>query len=239
MAITGEDIKDGARQAYLARPAGRTDAGVLLLPSVHGADRHAKDYAHRLAEVGLATLIWEPFPGHPPALNREGRQARLKTLDDASSLREMTFWLDHLHGALGARRTGTVGFCLGGRYALLLAARDPRLTACVPFYPTIETPPLEGQDQDVVALAAVIPCPAHMVTAGSDHITTRETFARLQQSLQRRSVPTVIEFYPEGEHGFMQTDMRPGKANATAVRFALAQTVPFLQTALATDGVAK
>ena len=51
----------GERVGYLARPDRRA-AGVLLLPSVHGVDPSTKAYAQALAEAGLATLIWEPFP---------------------------------------------------------------------------------------------------------------------------------------------------------------------------------
>jgi carboxymethylenebutenolidase len=88
--IRTETITRGERVACLARP---TDArgGVLLLPSVHGVGQYATAYAHALAEAGLATLIWEPFPGQPPAETREQRAARLKPLTDAGSLKEMTW----------------------------------------------------------------------------------------------------------------------------------------------------
>ena len=33
-----------------------------------------------------------------------------------------------------------MGFCLGGRYAVLLAGKDKRLAACVPYYPSIRVP---------------------------------------------------------------------------------------------------
>ena len=61
---------------------------------MHGVDQYTKAYAHALAEAGLATVIWEPFPGQPPAETREQRAARLAPLTDATSLREMTWWLD-------------------------------------------------------------------------------------------------------------------------------------------------
>ena len=53
---------------------------------MHGVDQYAKAYAQALAEAGLATVIWEPFPGQPPAETREQRAARLATLTDATSL---------------------------------------------------------------------------------------------------------------------------------------------------------
>ena len=171
-------------------------AGVLLLPSVHGIDQYATAYAHALAEAGLATVIWEPFPGQPPAETREQRAARLAPLTDATSLHEMMWWLDLMASELALTKIATAGFCLGGRYGLLLSAHDKRIAACVSYYPTIETPPLPGQDEDVVALATRIPCPVHMIRAGKDHLTSDEVFRRLQANLQSRAAPTIVQHYP-------------------------------------------
>ena len=229
MTILVERIERGQRLASLVRPGFAGEAGVLLLPSVHGVDRPALDYAHLLADAGLTTLIWEPFPGQPFPHTREERAARLATLTDATSLREMTFWLDVMLGEFSLQRIGAAGFCLGGRYGLLLAAKDRRIAACLAYYPTIETPPLKGQDEDVIALAAAISCPIHMVRAGKDHLTSNEVFLRLQQNLQGRSAPTAIQVYPDGDHGFMQ---RTGAANESAIRLSTAQAIAFLTAIL-------
>jgi carboxymethylenebutenolidase len=229
MTIRTETITRGERVGYLARP-GDAQAGVLLLPTVHGVDQYAKAYAHLLAEAGLATVIWEPFPGQPPAETREQRAARLGTLTDATSLREMTGWLDFMVGELSLTKIAIAGFCLGGRYGLLLSARDPRIAACVSYYPTIEAPPLPGQDEDVVALATNISCPVHMIRAGKDHLTSEDVFQRLQANLQSRTAPTIVQHYPHGDHGFMQ---RTGAMNEAAIHLSTPQTIAFLKAALA------
>ena len=228
MTISTETITRDDRVAYVARPAD-AQTGVLLLPSVHGIDQYSTAYAHLLAEAGLATLIWEPFPGQPAAETREQRAARLAPLTDAASLREMTWWLDFMVGELALTRIGTAGFCLGGRYGLLLCARDTRIAACVSYYPTIETPPLPGQSEDVVALAANIPCPVHMIRAGQDHLTSDDVFLRLQANLQSRAAPTVVQHYPAGDHGFMQ---RGGAMNEAAIHLSTPQSIAFLKAAL-------
>jgi carboxymethylenebutenolidase len=229
MSTKADIIKRGERVAFLARPERPTQSGVLLLPPVHGIEPTGKAYAQALAEAGLTTLIWEPFARQPPADTREQRAARLATLTDARSLAEMTWWLAFMLGELSLTTIGTAGFCLGGRYGLLLAARDTRIAACVSYYPTIETPPLPGQDEDVVALAATIACPVHMIRAGKDHLTSDGVFLRLQANLQRRSAPTMVQVYPEGDHGFMQ---RSGGANDTAIVLSTPQTIAFLKAAL-------
>ena len=230
MPIRTETITRGERVAYLTRPDEDMRAGVLLLPSVNGIDQYAKAFADALAAAGLATLIWEPIVGQAIPHTREERAARLATLTDAASLREMTWWLDFMFSELALATVGTGGFCLGGRYGLLLSARDKRISACLSYYPTIETPPLPGQDEDVVALAATIACPVHLIAAGKDHLTSRDVFLRLQANLQGRAAPTMVQLYPEGDHGFMQ---RSGEANDAAIHLSTAQSIPFLKAALA------
>jgi carboxymethylenebutenolidase len=229
MTIWTETITVGERVGYLARPAD-AQSGVLLLPSVNGIDQYSKAYAHALAEAGLATVIWEPFPGQPPAETREQRATRLAPLTDATSLHEMTWWLDLMAKELALTRIGTAGFCLGGRYGLLLCACERRVAACVSYYPTIETPPLPGQDEDVVALAKTITCPVHMIRAGKDHLTSEGVFHRLQANLQSRDAPTIVQHYPHGDHGFMQ---RTGAPNEAAIHLSTPQAIAFLKAALA------
>jgi carboxymethylenebutenolidase len=228
MTIRTETLTIGDRVGYLARPAD-AQAGVLLLPSVHGIDEYSKAYAHALAEAGLATVIWEPFPGQAPAETREQRAARLAPLTDATSLHEMTWWLDLMAKELSLTKIGTAGFCLGGRYALLLSTHEWRIAACVSYYPTIETPPLPGQSEDVVALAKTIACPVHMIRAGKDHLTSEDVFQRLQANLQSRDAPTIVQHYPHGDHGFMQ---RTGAPNEAAIHLSTPQTIAFLTAAL-------
>ena len=228
MTIWTETITVGERVGYLVRPAD-AQSGVLLLPSVHGIDQYSKAYAHALAEAGLATVIWEPFPDQPPPETREQRAARLAPLTDATSLREMTWWLDLMAKELSLTRIGTAGFCLGGRYGLLLCARERRIAACVSYYPTIETPPLPGQDEDVVALARAIACPVHMIRAGKDHLTSDDVFQRVQANLQRRAAPTIVQHYPHADHGFMQ---RTGAPNEAAIHLSTPQTIAFLKATL-------
>ena len=73
MTIRTETITRGERVGYLARPAD-AQAGVLLLPSVHGIDQYGNAYAHALAEAGLA----DPDLGavSRPAARRHPRAAR-------------------------------------------------------------------------------------------------------------------------------------------------------------------
>jgi carboxymethylenebutenolidase len=132
---------------------------------------------------------------------------------------------------LSLKKVAAVGFCLGGRYALLLGTADRRLSGLVSYYPTIDTPRLESQEVDVVERASDIACPAHLIVPGNDHITSRDVFQALQAKLQSRSQPTSIQFFPEAEHAFLQPH-RTGSANAQAIGLAKPAALAFLRATL-------
>jgi len=236
LAIKTNGVTCGDVPAYYTRP-GRpaTDGGVLLLPSIHGREKYVMDYVHALAEAGFPTLMWDIFPGMGEAHTREERHARGKTLSDAGSLQKMTRCVDSMLGEFGLKRVVALGFCLGGRYALLLGANDQRLAGIVPYYPTIEAPRLPTQERDVVADAINIACPVHLITPGKDHLTSNEVFHALQKNLQSRSVPTSVQYFPTAEHAFLQVERRPGPANAQAVAMSRTGARAFIEAALGSN----
>jgi carboxymethylenebutenolidase len=142
-----------------------------------------------------------------------------------------TRWLDHLTGDLRLRSVGVAGFCLGGRLALIAAARDKRIKACVTAYPSIHSPLQANQELDAIALSAGITCPVHVVQPGHDHVASPQTYASLKQTLFKRGAPTIWQLYPDGEHGFMHRKDPP--ANVAATTLALPQVVAFLKGGLA------
>jgi carboxymethylenebutenolidase len=125
---------------------------------------------------------------------------------------------------------GVLGFCLGGRYVLMTAARDTRIKACAAAYPSIESPRLPNQEQDAVALAADIRCPVHIVQPGHDHVASVETYAALKETLNKRAAPTIWQYYPDAEHGFMHR--KEPVANPAATVIASPQLVAFLKACL-------
>jgi carboxymethylenebutenolidase len=233
MAIKTSEIKCGEVGAYYAQPQGAaSDGGVLMLPSIHGREKYVMDYVHALAEAGYPTLMWDIFPGLGEAHSREEREARGKQLSDAGSLRQMSRCVDSMLSELGLKRVVALGFCLGGRYGLVLGAHDQRLSGIVSYYPTIETPRTKSQEWDAVAEAVTIACPVHLITPGNDHLTSHDTFQALQKNLQSRHQPTSIQYFPDAEHAFLQVERRPGEANVQAIAMSRAGAFGFLEATL-------
>jgi carboxymethylenebutenolidase len=204
--------------------------GVLLLPTIHGVAKFVRDYAEGLAAHGLTTLIWDPYPGEALPATHEGAIAKAANLRDGPSLESMSICIDYMMSELRIDRVASVGFCLGGRYVLLLGAREKRLEAAVAIYPSIHEPKGAHQEEDAIVRAEEIACPVQVIYPGKDQVTSNETFYRLQTALERREGATSVLLYPVADHGFMHNS---GAANEAADRQSRPQILAFLEASLA------
>jgi carboxymethylenebutenolidase len=223
------DVALAGLHGYLAQPP-EPKAAVLVLPTVAGLDAFSRNRADVLAAAGFTALVWHPYSGQAPIANMQAALARAQTITDTQALEEMTGWLDYLHAEHGALTAGVIGFCMGGRYALLLSEREPRIASCAAVYPSIYEPRQPNQEFDAVAGAARIPCPVAMLYPGQDHVMSAATFQKLQTNLQSRGQPSSIQYYPSARHGFLH---HTGEANEAASRMAWPQITAFLQGTLA------
>ncbi len=230
MSPRSQEIRQSGLFGFLAQPDAPTKAGVVVLPTIFGVNAFVRGYAETLARAGLAAAVWDHYEGLPLTTDYEESKARARKLSDAGMHAKVKAWIDYMQGELELTSVGVVGFCLGGRYVLLAAARDKRIKACAAAYPSIEMPRLPNQEQDALALAADIACPVHIVQPGHDHVAIPETYATLKAALTKRSAPTIWQYYPDAEHGFMHRDKPP--ANPAASAIASPQLVAFLTACL-------
>jgi carboxymethylenebutenolidase len=189
--------------------------------------------AQDLAENGITAMVWNPFHGDSsnPA-DHAGFMARAGKLSDDLVDSHMAVCLDHLRDALRLSAVAVLGFCLGGRYSLLLAAHDRRLAACVAFYPSVRVPMTPNQRRDAIALAPQIACPVLLIQAGADEVIVMPTFLKLREALEQRAVATLSQVHPGAVHSFMRPDLQANPANAAATRLAWPQAAAFLKQRL-------
>jgi carboxymethylenebutenolidase len=231
MSPRSQDIKQSGLFGFLAQPDAPTKAGVVLLPTIFGVNAFARGYAETLARAGISAAVWDHYEGLPLTADYEESKKRARTLTDAKMHGAVKTWTDYLLSELRLSSVGVLGFCMGGRYAPMVAARDKRIKACAAVYPSIENPPLANQEEDTLALAAEITCPVHVVQPGHDHVAQPETYAALKVILHKRAAPTIWQYYPDAEHGFMHRNEPPANPAATAI--ASPQLIAFLQACLA------
>lgn len=134
---------EGAKQfdAYLATPASGSGAAILILSEMFGPNAPMRALADGWAARGhpamVPNLFWRSDP--PRALEYEGpdRQLaweRLRKLDVERIAADLPLAVAALRATLGCSgKTVAIGFCAGGQFAFLAAARAG-VDAAVSFY---------------------------------------------------------------------------------------------------------
>jgi carboxymethylenebutenolidase len=173
--------------AFLALPAGADAApvpGVLVLHEIFGLNDDIRAQARRAASLGYAALapdLLAALGPRPFCLVRAFRDLARGEGRAFDALDAARAWLA-AHPAVDSSRLGILGFCMGGSFALLMAARAPLRAAAV-FYGAVPKSP--------AALEGV--CPVVAGYGGRDRLFAPQG-RRLQQHL-------VI--YPAAGHSFM------------------------------------
>ena len=228
--IRTEQVELGRVDGHVTH-AERPRGGVLILPTVTGVDDHMRERAGMLAEAGFSSLIWNPYPGQPPPADMAQAQTMAAKLDDGV-LGAMTACVDHMLGAMKLPAVAVMGFCLGGRYAVVLAGKDKRLAACVPYYPSIRVPNKPNESEDALALAAQIACPVHLIHGTADKVFLQPVFETLRGILEQRKVATMVQVHPGADHSFVRPALHSNPANVIATRLSWPPVVSFLQACL-------
>jgi carboxymethylenebutenolidase len=175
--------------------------GVVVLHESFGLNDDIRQQADRLAAAGYLALAPDLFSdgGRLRCLRATFRAAmsgRGKAFDDIETART---WLARHESCTG--RVGVIGFCLGGGFALLTAARG--FDASAPNYAHLP------KDLDGALDGA---CPVVASYGGKDK-TLRGTGATLEAGLERAGVEHDVHEYPDAGHSFLNRhDLGPGGA---------------------------
>ena len=175
--------------------------GVVVLHESFGLNDDIRQQADRLGAAGYLALAPDLFSdgGRLRCLRATFRAAmsgRGKAFDDIETART---WLAGHERCTG--RVGVIGFCLGGGFALLTAARG--FDASAPNYAHLP------KDLDSALDGA---CPVVASYGGKDK-TLRGTAATLEAGLEHAGVEHDVHEYPDAGHSFLNRhDLGPGGA---------------------------
>lgn len=217
--------------AYLARPEGGSSAGMLLLPMITGIGAQVRAWADELAGHGITALSWDQWRGRPSTDETPFDEVATWAgeLVDAESLDEQHTLLDHMFSELGCDQVGTMGWCMGGRLALLLGAAESRLANVVAYHPTVPLPTPPNHTIDAVTATANIAAPTMMLYPGSDDLVPLESFRNLRDALESRTTAaSIVHVYPGAEHGFTSSARHENPVNKAAFDLSWPQVLAFI-----------
>ena len=213
--------------AYVAEPAGKPKAAVVVLQEIFGVNSHIQQVTDRFAAQGylaIAPAIFERVEkgvdtGYNEATMKAGiaLKAAVMALPGAGIMQDVQASIDHVAKASGGK-VGIIGFCFGGLLAWQAAEKLSGLSASVPYYGGGMVAPEE------IARKPKVPVMAHL----SDH----------DHSAPMEGVNALIKAHPEVEvhvynadHGF-NCDHR-GAYNEEAATQARERTLAFFAKHLA------
>jgi carboxymethylenebutenolidase len=253
--ISGEELTfpgagGDAINGYLARPAdAASHPGMIVIHEAGGLGEHIRDVCNRLANVGYVTLgvdLYTREGGPPDTSDAQATMKRLFAMSDATALGDLEGAADHLRSLDGVTgRIGCIGFCMGGRYTLLLACASHKLNAAVDCWggfidrstpdqratESRPTPPLE-------LVASGLDCPLLAAVGAEDQNPSPELAERLREQATespagREGLEIKVDVYDGASHAFF-ADYRPTYRPEPAARL-WAEIVPFLSRHLQSD----
>lgn len=225
-------VADGSFSAYLARPkdGAARKPGILVIQEIFGVNKTMRDLCDGFAAQGYLALspdlFWRQKPGVQltDKTEAEWQQAfgYMKGFNEAKGIDDLKAALEHLRADSGCTgKVGSVGYCLGGRLAYLMATRTS-VDCSVGYYGVA----IEG----LLGEAAAITRPLMLHIAEADEYCGKDAQAQIEQGLGRHAQVT-LHSYPGVGHAFARVG---GKHwDAEAARLANERTAAFFKKHLA------
>ena len=197
---------------YVAK--GGKGAGLVVFHEIFGYDPYVEGGARSLAEAGFGAAAIDLFRGVKAKSLEEGAKLRESVTRDSLSA-GVSAGVEVLKRDARVTSVGTMGFCMGGGFALQSAC-DLGLDFCIDYYGSIPDP------EDASRLKG----PVLLILGSDDTRVTPWAFERFLPAAAKHKKRVEVQLYPNARHAFH----RPGWEghNPTAAADAWARTVQFL-----------
>jgi carboxymethylenebutenolidase len=215
---------DETVSAYLAVPdsAGPHPA-LIVIHEWWGLNDWVKEQAQKFAEQGYVALAVDLYRGkvaYDPNLAHELSRG----LAQDQAIRDLKAAFDYLASRADVRKDkiGSVGWCMGGGFSLLLAVNEPKLAACVVNYGSMPT------DKDKIQQ---IQAPVLGNFGAEDRGITPSAVGAFEEAMKTAHKSIDVKIYDGAGHAFENPNNKLGYREAAA-RDAWVRTLDFLERTL-------
>ncbi len=215
---------DETVQGILYTPAGKGPFPALVV--VHewwGLNDWVKEQASKLADQGYVSLAVDLYRGKV-ATTPEMAHEIMRGVPEDRAKRDLHAAVEFLKSQSNVKkdRMGSIGWCMGGGYALDVALQEPHLAATVINYGHLATDP---------EALKKINAPILGLFGGQDRGITPDDVHKFEQQMKQLGKKIDVKIYDDAGHAFENPNNKDGYRAADAAD-AWKRTVDFLAMTL-------
>ncbi len=222
----------GSLQGYLALPEGKgTHPALVVVHEWWGLNDWVKEQADSLARHGYIALAVDLYKGRV-AHDRDTAHQLFSGLAEDEGIAMLVRATDFLRSRddVRAQAIGVIGWCMGGKFSIRLAAADPGIRACVMYYgaPITDPKTIDGIQATILGNFG-----------GDDKGPTPEQVREFEKALKKAGKKADFKIYDGAGHAFANVNNPWGGYREEAAKDAWARTLAFLDAELAKASVPK
>jgi carboxymethylenebutenolidase len=228
LAVDGKPVSyksgDETVSGILYTPVGKGPfPALIVIHEYWGLNDWVKQQAAKLAEQGYVALAIDLYRGKV-ADNPDMAHELMRGVPEDRAIRDLRAAFDFLESQPNVKkdRIGSIGWCMGGGYALDVALVEPHLAATVINYGHLATDPAELKK---------INAPILGLFGGQDRGITPDDVKKFQQAMEQLGKKIEVKIYPDAGHAFENPDNKAGYRTEDAAD-AWRRTVDFLAATL-------
>jgi len=197
--------------------------GLVVIHEWWGLNDWVKEQTEKLAAQGYVALAVDLYRGKNATDPSEAHEL-MRGLPQDRAIRDMQAAFDYLAARKDVKpgRIGSIGWCMGGGFALQLAIHQPRLVACVVNYGALPTDPNDMQQIGAAVLGNF---------GADDKGITPADVQAFEKTMKGLNRFVDVKIYPGAGHAFENPNNTTGYRPEAAAD-AWKRTLAFLHNAL-------
>lgn len=197
-------VDGGEMRCYVATPDGPgPHPAVVVIQHAGGVDEFVRGMTDRFGAEGYFALSPDLYHRDDPNTG-DDPLTKMGRLRDQTVEKDVNAAVEHIKAQADADsdRIGITGFCMGGRVAYMMAARNPAFKAAVVFYGG-NTMVSWGEGTPPFEQTADIGCPVMGLFGEEDQNPSPQDVAKIDAELTKHGKGHEFHSYAGAGHGFM------------------------------------